>query len=57
VIHLRSDADELDVMVEKVRRIRSRICELKANTNPRYLALSDVVTNLRRAADDMRSEL
>jgi hypothetical protein len=51
------DIAELELMIEKVRQIRTRNCEPKSNTNPRYLALSNVVSNLQKAADDMRTEL
>jgi hypothetical protein len=54
---LRTDIAELDMMIEKVRQIRTRTCEPKSNSNPRYLALSNVVSNLQKAADDMRTEL
>jgi hypothetical protein len=47
---------ELQQMRERVRTIRTLHCEPKANTNPRYLALSNVVTNLSKAIDDMTSE-
>jgi hypothetical protein len=49
-----ADADELGAMIERVQRIRDRSCEPKNNGNPRYHALSLVVTNLRKAADDIR---
>lgn len=52
-----ADFAKLEAMKEEVRRIRTRTCEPKANTNPRYRALSNVVTNLTKAVDDMRSEL
>jgi len=45
--------DELRVMRERVRSIRTRHCEPRSNTNPRYLALSNVVSNLSKAMDDM----
>jgi hypothetical protein len=54
---LRADLAELELMIDKVRRIRTRNCEPKSNTNPRYLALSNVVSNLQKAAADMRTEL
>lgn len=52
-----ADVAKLEAMKEEVRRIRTRTCEPKANTNPRYLALSNVVTNLTKAVDDMHREL
>ena len=51
------DIVRLQAMIEDVRRIRTRNCEPKANTNPRYLALSNVVSNLTKAIDDMRRDL
>jgi hypothetical protein len=50
------DIVKLERFAEEVRRIRTRTCEPKTNTNPRYLALSNVVTNIRKAVADMRSE-
>lgn len=47
----------LDAIVEKVYRIRNRKCEPNATTNPRYIALSNVVTNLRKPVGGMRSQL
>lgn len=49
-------ARELKVMQERVRAIRTRYCEPKSNANPRYLALSNVVSNLTKAIDDMEAE-
>lgn len=48
--------DELRAMQERVRSIRTRHCDPKANTNPRYLALSNVVSNLSKAINDMEAE-
>ena len=48
--------DELRVMQEQVRAFRTRHCEPKSNANPRYLALSDVVSNLTKAIEDMKRE-
>lgn len=45
--------DQLRAMQERVRSIRTRHCEPKANTNPRYLALSNVLANLGKAIEDM----
>jgi hypothetical protein len=52
-----ADIVRLDQMAEEVQRIRNRTCEPKTNSNPRYLALSNAVSGLRKAADDMRREL
>ena len=51
-----SDIAELERIVDRVRSIRSRNCEPKANTNARYLALSNAVTNLNRAIVDLRAD-
>ena len=47
---------ELEAMRERIRAIRTRYCEPKSNANPRYLALSNVVTNLSKVIDDMKAE-
>jgi hypothetical protein len=47
---------EMRAMQERVRSIRTRFCEPKSNSNPRYLALSNVVSNLSRAIEDMQAE-
>ena len=47
---------ELEQMRERVRTIRTLHCDPKSNANPRYLALSNVVSNLSKAIDDMSSE-
>lgn len=43
-------------MQERVRSIRTRLCEPKANMNPRYLALSNVVSNLGKAIEDLEGD-
>lgn len=48
--------DELRAMQERIRAIRTRCCEPKSNTNPRYLALSNVVSHLTRAIEDMEMD-
>jgi hypothetical protein len=52
-----ADIVRLGEMAEEVQRIRNRTCEPKTNSNPRYLALSNAVSGLRKAASDMRREL
>ena len=47
---------DLRAMQERVRAIRTRHCEPKSNMNPRYLALSNVVSNLTKAIEDMENE-
>jgi hypothetical protein len=44
---------ELRSIQDRVRAIRTRYCEPKSNANPRYLALSNVVSNLSKAIQDM----
>jgi len=51
-----ADIASLEWMVEEVRRIRTRRREPRANSNPRYLALSNVVSNLNKVIDDMRAD-
>lgn len=51
------DVSRLEQMLTEVQQIRDRSCEPKNNSNPRYLALSQAVTSLRRAAADMRQDL
>ena len=46
----------LEMCAEEIRRIRTRTCEPKANTNPRYLALSNAVAGINKAVDDMKRE-
>jgi len=48
---------ELQQMRERVRTIRTLHCEPKSNTNPRYLALSNVVSNLTKTIDDMKADV
>lgn len=47
----------LQQMRERVRTIRNLHCEPKSNTNPRYLALSNVVSNLTKTIDDMKADV
>ncbi|WP_207084982.1 hypothetical protein [Nocardioides sp. S5] len=46
---------ELQTMRERVRAIRTDFCEPKSNANPRYLALSNVVSNLTKAIEDLEA--
>jgi hypothetical protein len=50
------DIARLERIIEDVRRIRDRTCEPKANSNPRYHALSSAVSQLSRAIQDLRAE-
>lgn len=52
-----ADIVKLDRMTDEVQRIRTRTCEPKTNSNPRYLTLPNAVSGMRKAADDMRREL
>lgn len=52
----RDPVDELEAMRERIRAIRTRYCEPKSNANPSYLALSNVVSNLSKAIDDMKAD-
>lgn len=52
-----ADIARLHEMADEARRIRNRTCEPKTNANPRYLALSNAVSGMQKAADDMRREL
>lgn len=47
---------EMRAMQDRVRAIRTRYCEPKSNANSRYLALSNVVSNLTKAIEDMELE-
>jgi hypothetical protein len=47
---------KIEAMIDEIQRIRSRTCEPRANTNPRYHAFSLAVTNLRKVADSLRAE-
>lgn len=55
-IDSRTSVQELKEMQERVRAIRTRCCEPKSNANPRYLALSNVVSNLTKAINDMETD-
>jgi len=46
----------IQAMIEEVRALRQRTCEAKDRSNPRYHALSQAVSALSKAADDMRRE-
>jgi hypothetical protein len=52
-----SDIAKLERIADEIRAIRSRCCEPKANTNRRYLALSNAVSGVEKAAADMRTEM
>lgn len=47
---------EMRSMQERLRAIRSRYCEPKDNSNPRYLAISNAIAGMNKAIADMESE-
>jgi hypothetical protein len=51
-----ADVRRLEQMISELQAMRTRLCEPKDKSNPRYHAFSLAVTNLRKAADDLRSE-
>jgi hypothetical protein len=51
-----AEVARLQAMLEEIQRVRTRVCEPKSNANPRYLALSNAVTNLRKAIADLRAD-
>jgi hypothetical protein len=54
--HLDRDVQQLDRIIEELQRIRTRRCEPKSNTNPTYLTLSNAVTQVRKARNDLAAE-
>lgn len=47
---------ELRSIQERLRGIRNQTCDPKSNENPRYLALSNSVSFINRAIDNMLAE-
>jgi hypothetical protein len=47
---------EMRSMQDRLRAIRDRYCEPKDNTNPRYLGLSNSISGMNKAIDDMAAE-
>ena len=47
---------ELERMRDRVRTIRTLSRKPKSNGNPRYVAFSNVVSNLTKAIDDLQPE-
>jgi len=47
---------ELRSMQERIGAVQDRYCNPKSNENPRYLALSNVVSGLSRAIGDIQAE-
>jgi hypothetical protein len=50
------EINRLDNMIEDLRAMRDRTCEPKNNRNVRYHALSSAISQITRAAGDMRDE-
>ena len=50
------DLQRLTQMIDELRELRTRRCEPKSNTNPRYLRLSSAVSALLWVLDDLRIE-
>jgi hypothetical protein len=47
---------ELRSIQERLRAIRNQTCDPKSNENPRYLDLSNAVSRINRAIDNMLAE-
>ncbi len=47
---------ELRTIQDRLRSIRNRTCEPKNNGNDRYLGLSNAVSGINKAIDDMLAE-
>jgi len=47
---------ELRLIQERIRAIRERTCDPKSNENPRYLGLSNAVSGITKAIDNMLVE-
>jgi len=47
---------ELRLMQERLRTIRERTCDPKSNENARYLGLSNAVSGINKAIDNMLAE-
>ena len=45
----------LAAIADELRAIRDRICDPKSNENPRYLGLSQAVSGVKKAQEDIRS--
>jgi hypothetical protein len=56
VITYNGEINRLDHMIEDLRAMRDRTCEPKNNRNVRYHALSSAISQMSRAADNMRAE-
>lgn len=47
---------ELRSIQERIRTIRDRTCDPKSNGNPRYLGLSNSISGINKAIDNMLAE-
>jgi hypothetical protein len=47
---------ELRVIQDRLRAIREKTCDPKSNENPRYLGLSNAVSGITKAIDNMLVE-
>ena len=47
---------ELRSIQERLRAIRDRTCDPKSNENARYLGLSNAISGINKAIDNMRVE-
>lgn len=50
------DINRLRHTVEELRTMRSRLCEPRNNSNPRYHAFSAAISFLLKVTDDLRAE-
>lgn len=50
------EIEELRAIQERLRAIRDRTCDPKTNANDRYLGLSNAVSGINKAIDDMLRE-
>jgi hypothetical protein len=51
-----AEINELRKIQDRLRSIRDRTCEPKNNGNDRYLGLSNAVSGINKAIDDMMAE-
>ena len=47
---------ELRIIQDQIRTIRERTCDPKSNENARYLGLSNAVSGINKAIDNMLAE-
>ena len=51
-----NEITELRLIQDRLRSIRERTCDPKNNGNERYLGLSNAVSGINKAIDDMLAE-